>query len=451
MSTENLPDDPTEMHQAIDNALFGGTKTTQKAQTAYDGIIKGWDLPETYIGDGQQGVPISRFKDSLYESHQENAFTEDETLAERLYGTKHPFMAASLTGPKYDKGDGVRDADSLVEHINSATAENERALIDEGIVGAAAPIEVDPMIVDIQRSNAPILDIIPSVAQPGFKAQYNLFTGRTLEDWYMSEADASDLSDNDASSFTLGTETKDMKIGATVLDVSDFSQRAMSSLDYMNVMDTTVGQVMRAIFLTKAQTWLYGDPDGGGTGLHESQYAHDGLASFAADAGQVVDKTGTTSGFLEDILDYITQQTQSSALTFGNTSVLVSPAFYNQIYDEVTPVVRLDGYDADVEYGPQGLAIGHERGSVPIRPVDGIRDYQASSSGVGSNSTTGDVFIYHEPSIQYRQLAPMSTVPLGALGLADRSAIFEYGTLVDKSLEPDSTDGLTHRLRYGSV
>jgi hypothetical protein len=451
MSTENLPDDPTEMHQAIENALFGGTRTTQKAQTAYEGITQGWDLPETYIGDGQSGVPVSRFKDSLHESHKENAHTGEETLAERLYGTKHPFMAATLAGPKYDKGDGVRDADNIVEHINSATAENERALIDEGIVGAAAPIEVDPMIVDIQRSNAPILDIIPSVAQPGFKAQYNLFTGRTLEDWYMSETDASDLSDNTASDFSLGTETKDMKIGATVLDVSDFAQRAMSSLDYMNVMDTTVGQVMRAIFLTKAKTFLYGDPGAGGTGLHENSNAHDGLASFAADAGNVVDKTGTTSGYLEDILDYITQQTQESALTFGNTSVLVSPAFYNEIYDEVTPVVRLDGYDADVEYGPQGLAIGHERGSVPIRPVDNIRDYSSESSGVGSNSTNGDVFLYHEPSIQYRQLAPMSTVPLGALGLADRSAVFEYGTLIDKSSDPDSTSGLTHRLRYGSV
>lgn len=444
----DLPDDPVELHQAIDNALFGGAKTTQKAQTAYDGIVKAWGLPETYIGDGQMGVPVSRYKRNLYDSHEENAFEDEPTLAEREYGTNHPFLAAALTGPQYEKGQGVRDVDNVIEHIRSATAEKERALIDEGIVGSAAPIEVDPMIVDIQRRNAPILDVIPSQAQPGFQAQYNLFTGRTLEDWYMSETDASDLSDNTASDFTLGTETKDMKIGATVIDVSDFSQRAMSSLDYMNVMDTTVGQVMRAIFLTKAKTFVYGDPDGGGTGLHESQYAHDGLASFADKAGNVQDLTGTTGGYMEDLLDRITTQTQESALTFGNTRALCSTPFYNQIYDEVTPVVRIDGYDADVEYGPRGLSIGHERGTVQITPVDSIRDVSGESTGVGSNSTTGDVFLYHEPSIQYRQLAPMSTVPLGALGLADRAAIFEYGTLIDKTLEPDTTDGLVHRLRY---
>lgn len=447
----DLSDDPEQVNQTISNAIFGGIKTTEKAQKAYDALVTGWGLPETYIGDGQTGAPLSRFKRNLYESDQERAFDE-QTLAEKRYGTRHPFMAAALTGPQYEKGGGVRDADNVIEHIQQYNDDPEtRALIDEGIVGAAAPIEVDPMIVDIQRRNAPILDVIPAQAQAGFQAQYNLFTGRTLNDWYMTETDAADLSDNTASQFSIGTETKDMKIGATVIDVSDFSQRAMSSLDYMNVMDTTVGQVMRAIFLTKAKTFIYGDPGAGGTGLHENANAHDGLASFAADAGNVQDLTGTAGGFLEDLLDRVTSATQESALSFGNSRVVCSTPFYNEIYDEVTPVVRIDGYDAPVEYGPRGISIGHERGTVQITPLDNIRDYQSESSGVGSNSTTGDVFLYHEPSIQYRQLAPMSTVPLGALGLADRAAIFEYGTLIDKTLEPDSTDGLTYRFRYPAV
>lgn len=307
------------------------------------------------------------------------------------------------------------------------------------------------MIVDIQRSNAPVLDIIPSVAQAGFTAQFNQFTGRTLEDWGMTEADAADLTDNTGSSFTLATNQKDMKIHATLINISDFSARAEESLDYLNLMDTTVGQVMKEIFLTKAATYFYGDPGAGGTGLHENANTFEGLAKFASDAGNVVDKTATTSGFLEDILDYLTEQTTSSGLTFGRAGILVSPQFYNLIYDEVTPVVRLDGYDADVEYGPQGLALGHERGSVPIRPCDNIRDYQSLSSGVGSNSTTGDVFIYDEQAVQNRQLAPMSTLPLGRTGLSEKVAVFEYNTLIDKSLDETGGDGHTHRLRYGAV
>jgi hypothetical protein len=35
--------------------------------------------------------------------------------------------------------------------------------------------------------------------------------------------------------------------------------------------------------------------------------------------------------------------------------------------------------------------------------------------------------------MQFRQLAPFSTVPLGRTGLADKVAMFEYGTLIDKS------------------
>jgi len=451
MSVTN--DTAADMAQTIRSAAFGGAKTQENAQRVFDTITHGWDLPETYIGDGLTGVPVGRFKRALYESDQEAEMGDDEeTLAERLYGTRYPFVAAMLTGPEYEEGGGVRDVDAVFDHTRDATPDDERALVDGGVVKAASPVEVDPMIVDIQRSNAPVLDIIPSVAQPGFTAQYNVFSDRTLNGGYMDEADAADLTDNTGSEFTLQTETKDMKIMAELINVSDFSQRAEQSLGYMDLMDTTVGQVMKEIFLRKAKTFFYGDPSVDASDYtHESGEAYAGLAKFASDASQTVDKTGTTSGYLEDMLDYLTAQVESSGLTFGRARYLVSPQFYNEIYDEVTPVIRLDGYDADVEYGPQGMAIGHERGSVPITPCDNIRDYQSSSSGVGSNSTNGDVFLYDEQAVQFRQLSPMSSVPLGRLGLADRAAIFEYGTLIDKSLETTGPGGHTHRLRYGSV
>lgn len=434
------------------STALAGSKTTQNAETIYESIVRGWGLPETYIGGGQRGVPTSRFKESVYQSWRDSEpWDDNETLAEQRWGARSPFVAATLAGAEYEKGGGVRDADAILEHSRDATPSNERALIDNGVVKAASPVEVDPMIIDIQRSNAPVLDIIPSVAQAGFTAQFNQFTGRTLEDWGMTESDAADLTDNTGSSFTLATNTKDMKIHATLINVSDFSARAEESLDYLNLMDTTVGQVMKEIFITKAKTYFYGDPGAGGTGLHENANTYEGLAKMAADAGQVINKTGTTSGFLEDMLDYLTQAVTSSGLTFGRSAFLVSPQFYNQIYDEVTPVVRIDGYDADVEYGPQGLAIGHERGSVPIRPCDNIRDYQSQSTGVGSNSTTGDVFLYDEQAVQNRQLAPMSTLPLGRTGLSEKAAVFEYNTLIDKSLDETGGDGHTHRLRYGSV
>lgn len=437
----------TEHIDITPGTVLGGSRNNQKGEAIYRTIVDGWDLPESYIGGGMRGVNLTDLKKAWHREWREiSPHSEDKTTLERLYGTRHPFLAAALIGTEYEPGSGkARDADRIFTHTRDAKPDSQRALVDDGIVKAASPVEVDPMIVDIQRSNAPILDIIPAVAQPGFTAQYNIFDGRTLNDFFVTEADAADLTDNTGSEFSITTTTTDMKIMATLLNVSDFSQRAEETLDYMNLMDTTVGQVMKEYFLVKAKAFLYGDPNGGGTGEHEDSNGFEGLASFASTGSNVVDKTAVSGGFLEDMLDYLTDQVTSSGLTFGRARFLVSPQFYNQIYDEVTPVVRIDGYDADVEYGPQGLAIGHERGSVPITPVDNIRDYQSESSGVGSNSTNGDVFLIDEDSIQYRQLAPTSTVPLGRLGLADRAALFEYGTLIDKS-----QGNHTHRLRYGA-
>jgi len=444
MSTNPTPDDP---HRTFTNAVLSGAPSSANARKAYAAMQAGWDLPETIIGDGRVGIPVTQFAQALYESHQQHADDpETDTLAERLYGTRHPFLAATFAGPEYEEGDGVRDVDELFGHTRDATPDSERALDDGCVDKSASPVEVDPAIVNIQRSQAPVLDIIPTVSQAGFTADFNVFDGRTLNDYFMTESDAADLTNNTGSDFSLSNDTQDMKIAATLLNVSDFSARAEETLDYMDLMDTTMGQVMAEWFNVTAKTFFYGDADTTtGSGEHEDANGYDGLAAFADDGSNVVDKTATSSGILEDILDYITEQTQSSGLTFGNARALVSPKMYNTIYDEVTPVVRIDGYDADVEYGPQGLAIGHERGSVPITPCDNIRDYQSESDGVGSNSTNGDVFVYDERTIQFRTLAPMSTVPLGRTGLSDKAALFYYGALIDKS-----QGNHTHRLRYGS-
>jgi len=438
--------------QRTQNALRK-PKNRENAQHLYETMRDGWDLPEVPIGDGQSGVPISRFAQKLYESHEDHADDPNsDTLAERLYGSKHPFLAGMLTGPDYEEGDGVRDMDRVLEHTQDASPSDERALVDNTVVSDASPVVVDPEIYSILRSNAPVLDIIPTVQQAGFTAQYNVFDQRTLETFFRTESGASDMTADTASDFRVQTETKDMKIMATLIDVGDFSQRAEESLDYMDLMDTTMGQVMQEWFITKAKTYIYGDSSASGSGAHEDANGFDGLAKIAADAGNVTDKTGVSSGRLEDLLDYLTARTQDSSLTFGNARYLVSPAFYNTIYDEVTPVVRIDGYDADVEYGPQGLALGHERGSVPITPVDNIRDFSGQSDGVGSNSTDGDVFLYDERAIQFRALLADSTIPLARIGLADRAALASYGTLIDKTLETtDTTNSNTHRLRYGDV
>jgi len=450
LDANGFPDDPEEASREVTNAI-AGSNTNNKARAVYDTLLRGWGLPETFVDDGARGIPVTRFARRLWKSH-EQAEVDDTTEAEARYGVRHPFLAGALAGFNDEE---VRDAKQVKEHTRDIGdgPDRTRALVEQSTVGAASPVIVDPEIFTILRQNAPVLDVIPTVAQAGFTAQYNVFDQRSLEDFFMTESDAADLTNNTASDFRIGTDTREMQIMATLIDVGDFSMRAEESLDYMDLMDTTMGQVMQEWFIASAKSYLYGDSDTTtGTGPHESANGFDGLAAIADEAGNVNNKTSVSSGRLEDLLDFATARTQDSSLTFGNARYLVSPAFYNTIYDEVTPVVRLDGYDADVEYGPQGLAIGHERGSIPITPIDGIRDLQAESDGVGADSTDGDVFLYDERAVQFRALMPDSTIPLDRIGLADRAALAKYGTLIDKTFTTDNvTDSNTYRLRYGDV
>ncbi|WP_435065882.1 hypothetical protein [Halobaculum sp. EA56] len=402
--------------------------TQSNAQTIYDTLLRAFGMPEVPIEQGRVGIPISHIKEQLWKSHQR---AEDDpeatTRAEEQFGTRSPFAAAAAAGDGYhDLGDA--------ERIGALEEMNERAAIDYSVVGAASPVEVDPRLVDIQRSAAPVLGVIPTQAQAGFEAQYNIIDGRNDPIGMVSEAEAAgDISSLSEGDFSLSTENKRMKIYLDQARISDYSQRAEDTLQYMDLSQTTIGQRTIAHALFKAKQLFYGDPSvAAGDKSIEDGDAYEGMAKIFDGAGNSIDKTGRSSGFLEDLLDEVTVQVTNTGLMWDAARLLMSPQMYNAIYDEVTPTVRLDGYDADVEYGPQGLAIGVEQGSVQITPCDNIRSY-SGLSGVGASSDVGDVFLIDERATQFRQLAPFSTVPLGRTGLADKVAMFEYGTLIDKA------------------
>ena len=418
-------DGPEDLRQDILSALEGSHED-ERAKRIYHGLTTQWGLPETVIGTGgRMGVPLSALR--------EKAVDDPEWLAD-TYGDRNVFIKAMGAGTRYHETS--RDI-AAVEEATTRSAplpDTDRALVDENIVGAASPVDVDPLVVDVQRSAAPVLNVIQTQAQAGFKAQYNIIEGRDDPVGFLSESEAAgDLESQFSNqSFSLPSESKDMKIQLGLVKVSDFTQRAQQTLEYMDPRQTALGQATIAHALQKARAIFYGDPSAqAGDRSIEDEDAYEGLAKIFDDAGNSISKTTVSSGFLSDLLDEVTVQVENTGLTWDRARYLVSPRFYNAIYNEVTPVVRLDGYDADVEYGPQGLAIGTEMGSVGITPCPNIRSY-SGFSGTASNSDPGDVFLIDELAHQFRQLAPMSTVPLGRTGLADRVAMFEYGTLIDK-------------------
>ena len=427
MSATERNYDPENLHNHIDSVLGGSDTHAEKVHAA---LTEGFGLPRTVIEQGGRvGVPTSAIK----RKHAENpAFVEER------YGHRNAFLLAALAGREFDVDNATNATQRAIRDVVTHEVEIDgetRNLVDETVVGDAAPVEVDPVIVDVQRSAAPELDVIQTVSQAGFEFRYNIIDDRDDPVGFLSETEAAgDLEDQfDAQSFNVETETASPVRHIGLFKVSDFTQRAMESLEYMDPRETTLGQGVIAHTLQKAKGLFYGDTSvNAGDNSVEDDNAFDGLAKIAEDAGNDEDKSTVSSGFLEDLLDELTDATLNTGLTWDRARFLVSQPMYNAIYEEATPVIRLDGYDADVEFGPQGIQLSTEYGTAPITPAPNIREY-ADLTGVGDNSGEGDVFLIDELAVQFRQLAPMSTVPLGRTGLADRVAMFEYYTLIDRS------------------
>ena len=421
MSTTSAHDEQFE--QDIISVLQGGSTTRSKADRIFDGLVAGWGMPETRVGaDAVRGSNISLVRDMAVEDDWRD--NETETWLERNYGAKRPFLAGAAAVTDEDDHAATRAYESM----------QERATVDattQGIKGAS-PVEVDPEIVETLRSRAPIVQRVTHQAQAGFQTQYNIVSDRSDPLGMVNESTAVDLSGETPQDFTLSTETKDMEIYVDLVEISDFTARAEDTLNYMDVMETTLGQRTVEHALFKARQFYYGDPSvGGGSGSVEDSNAYEGLVKLADDASgsYVIDKSGVSSGFLPDIKDELTTVVENTGLTYDAARIAVSPSMFDSLENEADAVVRLDGYDDDVAYGGRSISIK----GVEVFEDPNIRNYSGLGSALTGGGDNGDVFIYDSRNVQFRELAPLSTMPLGAVGLGDRAALFEYGRLISKS------------------
>jgi hypothetical protein len=332
-----------------------------------------------------------------------------------------------------------------------AQPDSERAEIDATVVQNATPIEVDPEIVSILADAAPMLDLVTQEAQAGFTAQYNIINDRNAPIGRVTESDAIDLSGNSNGDFSLNTRTRDLSIYVDQVTLSDFTQRAEDSLGYMDVEETTLGQRTALYGRYTAGELVYGDPDVGlSDGSIQDSNAAPGLARLAQRADNnlndgvthEVDKSGLSiSGDtprLDELKDEITDLVQNTGASYNNLRAVTSPGNFDTLENEVNEVVRLDAFDDDVDFGPRSISVK----GVPVTETRAVgRDShgqftynQTGGSPAGNfDISEGDVLIYDETTYRHRQLAPLSTVPLGRVGLADKAAMFSYSTNIDKS------------------
>jgi len=411
-------------------------RTNSNAAEMYETLIRAWGL-DTYEKRTEDGevTDLSAVKRELRERG-----------ADDIYGHEHAVLLAAAAGATYERGD-AEAVDEMIER--SAGVDSTRAAIDASVVQAATPIEVDPEIVDIQRAAAPVLDRITQEAQAGFTAQYNIVNDRNAPVGFSSESDAIDLTDNSDGDFGLGTKTRDMTIYVDRVTLSDFTQRAEDSLGYMDVEETTLGQRTIVHALTKAMGVFYGDPAvGKSDGGVQDANAFPGIARIAQDADDnnvgaadnVKDKSGFSGSgdtpLLDDLKAELTALVSDTGAEYANLEVFVSPEFFDVLENEANVVTRLEGFDESISFGGRQIQVK----GVPVTecPNIGRTSYPTGSyegtAGAGNfDPNEGDVFIADTSTLRFRQLAPLSTVPLGRRGLADEAAMFEYGTLIDKS------------------
>jgi len=400
-----------------------------------------WDLPQKLTRDGML-VDISRAKD----------LAKDKEKFREAFGHSHPMVAATLAGEGYEKG---RDAgvDDVLER--SAGVDNERAgPVDANTVQAAVPIEVDPLYVDIQQNEAPFLDLVQFEGQNGFTAQYNAIVDRAPPIGRVDETDSLDLSDNSKGDYDLGTQSEDMKIYVDQIEVSTFTQQATDSLGSgsLDVTETATGQRLAVHARYTAGEMLYGDPGIKSDGSIQGDNAAPGLARIATDRdsngdesfSHVKDKSGFSGSgdqpLLEDLKSELTELVTNTGASYSDIGIVTSGEFFDTLENEGNAVTRLGSFDEGMNFGGRQINLKQDVPVNEIRAVGRTEHGQYDYNGTGDTPAgnfdpdPGDVFFYDRSTFRHRQLAPLSTVPLGRDGLADKVAMYEFSTNIDKSL-----------------
>lgn len=425
---------------------------TQKNNTTADELhtqlAAAWGLPEKVTRDG-----------ILMDVSEARRLARNPEEIEARFGDEHFFLRAAVAGVAQEAAEENRGGeDGAFDDLLARAAEEASTRageIESSVVQASTPIEVDPLIVDINDGAAPLLEYIDMEAQPGFEAQFDVITDRgPVTPGAVTESDAVDLSDNDNTDWTMDNDSLEMSILVARINMSDFTQRAWETLSWggNSIEETTLGQVMAALARWRAGEIVYGDPDvGTSDGSIQSANASPGLAWWAANADanlstgitHVVDKSGiSTTGDqprTTDLKSEITELVTNTGAEYDSLRAICGPDAFDTFENEFNGVVRMSAFNEDVSFGGRQINIKQGVELTEVRAVGrdehgGYTYNQTGDTPAGTwDINAGDVFVYDESTFKRRQLAPLSTVPLARRGLADEAAAFEYKANIDKS------------------
>lgn len=305
---------------------------------------------------------------------------------------------------------------------------SRKAAVDSSLVQNNVPILFDPEIFDIFTGAAPLLANVPMKGWDGYTVKSNRIDSRDAPLGYKAESAVLDLSAETGQSFTPGVASTDLKIYADVVNISDFTQKV--SQFFIDWADTTLGTRVREHAQLKEQAVLYGDPTQAlSDGSPGDTNAFSGLSSLYTTTNKSAVDISASKALLKDIKAEIKDLLQSGYnVQASDLMVFTSWSLHDYLENEMTVSERVMVGENSFNFGFEGITIM----GVPVIPSHNVAA-QSYGSGAYTPGDEGDVFIYNSRATQWYDIAPLSIMPLGRLGLAERAALYEYGVLHERA------------------
>ena len=370
------------------------------------------------------------------------------TEVESTFGERDPLKGTNFRNLASKQLIAIRGGDIEAAMTKEEFVEAQKvggSIIDSDISESATPLVFDPDILQLLKDNAPFaFGRLTRRGQEGHQVVFNNISSREDPAGYGNEADSANLQDLNKD-FGFETPRVDLSIYMDAAAVTDFSAEA--SAHYMDLSELAIGARMAEYAQLHEITVLYGEPglageadlSAGETGGPGDPNAFTGLSNLYPE-----DDTAITEDVLEAIKAEIRELLQGDfAVNPNDLEVWCSWSLFDELENEFTNIGGRFFIDIDaqreLDFGNYSLNVG----GVQVIPGHNIDDHTFNDPE-DIDYTVGDkndVFIVNTATAEYRELLPLTTIPMARRGASDEVGMVEFGTLVERSADEDSNGG----------
>ena len=394
--------------------------------------VKGNGLTPAY----NQGTLAERLGMSPEEAEEKWGVDPNSGMDYRLYAAKD--LKAIRAGEK--DSIAIDGADFTPKNVAQKVGGN---IIDGGVAENATPLVFDPDVLQLLKDNAPFaFGRLTRRGQEGYQVVFNNVSEREAPRGYGTEGDSANLQDINRD-FGFETPKVDLSIYMDATAITDFSAEA--SAHYMDLEELSIGARMAEYAQLHEITVLYGNPGtAGASGDDDTGGPGDPEAFLGLSELYPSNDLAQPGDILEAIKSEIRNELLQSnfAVNPNDLEIWTSWSVFDELENELQPLSR---FDADID--GINLSFGNYQidvGGVPVIPGHNVDAHEFDDPGdtdytVGDE---GDVFVVNTRTAEYRELLPLTTIPLAQRGASSEVGMVEFGTLIERSAEEASGGGM---------